>query len=78
MIKISLGLPIDSSICREFEKKNKHKNFIFSQGIDLIYEFFNFERKTDNIFLNKTINLFGKNKSIMKTLSNIADNGYLT
>ncbi len=76
--QISLGLPIDSSICREFEKKNKHKNFIFSQGIDLIYEFFNFERKTDNIFLNKTINLFGKNKSIMKTLSNIADNGYLT
>ena len=27
--RISLGLDIDSSICREFEKKTKDKNYIF-------------------------------------------------
>ena len=33
--KISLGLNLDSSICEEFENKSKHKNYIFSSGIDL-------------------------------------------
>ena len=42
--KIDLGLPLDSSVNYEFEKK-KHKNYIFSNGIDLIYEFFNFEKE---------------------------------
>ena len=73
--KINLGLPLDASVCKEFEKEIKHKNFIFSQGIDLIYEFFNFERKTNILILNKTLNFFGKNKSLMKAFSNIADSG---
>ena len=73
--KISLGLPIDSAVCEEFENTIKHKNFIFSQGIDFIYEFFKFERKTNNLLLNKSINFIGKNKSLMNTFSNIADSG---
>ena len=73
--KISLGLPLDVSVCEEFENTIKHKNFIFTQGIDFIYEFFNFERKTDNYLLNKTIQVLGKNKLLMKTFSDIADRG---
>jgi len=48
--KIRFGLPLDSSVNLEFQKKIKHKNFIFSNGIDLIHEFFNIERKTKIIF----------------------------
>ena len=40
--KLSHGLDLDESICSKFEKKTKHKNLIFSSGIDFIYEFFNF------------------------------------
>ena len=42
--KINLGLPLDSSLNTEFENNQRHKNYIFSKGIDLIHEFFNFER----------------------------------
>ena len=43
--KIDLGLPINSSVNQEFQKNTKHRNFIFSNGIDFIYEFFNYESK---------------------------------
>ena len=45
--KRDMGLPIDSSVNSEFEKIIKHKNYLFSSGIDLINEFFNLERKTN-------------------------------
>ena len=48
--KIDLGLPLDSKLNTEFENNQKHKNYIFSTGIDLIHEFFNLERKTKNDF----------------------------
>ena len=76
--KISLGIQLDSLVCQEFETKIKHKNFIFSQGIDFIYEFFNFERKTENELLNKSIYLLGKNKSLIKAFTKIADEGDFT
>ena len=60
--KIDLGLPIDSSVNYEFEKKSKHKNYIFSNSIDLIQEFFNFERKFNNNILSKSIENFKKIK----------------
>ena len=46
--KLNLGLEIDSSICIDFEKRAKHKNYLFSKGIDLVYEFFNLEGKINN------------------------------
>ena len=75
--KIDLGLHLDSSSNIEFEKNQKHKNYIFSSGIDLIYEFFNLERKTKNEFLSKSIQYFNKNSSINKIFTKIADKGLL-
>tara|TARA_Y100000816_G_scaffold288686_1_gene273719 strand:+ start:649 stop:1725 length:1077 start_codon:yes stop_codon:yes gene_type:complete len=73
--KINLGLPLNKSINIEFEKKVKHKNFIFSNGVDLIYELFNFERKLKNNFLTKSIKLFGGSNQINKMFKKIADYG---
>ena len=75
--KIDLGLPLDSTLNTEFENNQKHKNYIFSKGIDLIHEVFNFERKTGNGFLSKSIKYFNKNSSINKIFTTIADKGLL-
>ena len=55
----------------QFEKKLKHKNYIFSNVIDLIHEFFNFERKYNNSILSKSVSLLGKNPSINKIFTKI-------
>ena len=73
--KINLGLPIDSSVNVEFEKRTRHKNYIFSNGIDLIHEFFNLERKLNNSILTKYVKFFGNNPSLNKILTRIADKG---
>jgi len=74
-LKIKNGLDIDSSVCVDFEKKTKHKNFLFANGIDFIYEFFNTESKFNNSFLTKSVKLFGKNKYVNKFFINLADKG---
>ncbi|MDC2998068.1 FAD-dependent monooxygenase [Candidatus Pelagibacter sp.] len=73
--KIDLGLSIDSSINSQFENKLKHKNYIFSNGIDLIHEFFNFERKFDNTLFSKSVKLLGKHPYINNFFTKIADKG---
>ncbi len=73
--KIDLGLPLDSSVNYEFEKKIKHKNYIFSNSIDFIHEFFNLERKLNNSFLSKSLKLLGRNTSINNIFTKIADKG---
>ena len=75
--KIDLGLPLDSTLNIEFENNQKHKNYIFSSGIDLIHEFFNLERKTKNDFLSKSIQYFNKNLTINRIFTKIADKGLL-
>ena len=75
--KLNLGLPLDLSVNEEFEKKSKHINYIFSNGIDFIYEFFNFERKTKSKILSKTAKFLGKNFNLNKKFIEIADNGFL-
>ena len=72
-----LGLPIDGNIGFDFEKKAKHKNFVFLNGIDFVHEFFNLERKIDNNFLSKSLQYLGKNNSINKFFTQIADEGTL-
>ena len=73
-----LGLPFDKSIGIEFEKKTKHKNFIFSNGIDLIQQFFDLERKTNNKALSKSVQFIGQYSSINKLFSKIADRGFIS
>jgi len=73
--KIRLGLDLDSSVNYEFEKKLKHKNFIFSNGIDLVHEFFHFESKINNSLLSKSVQLLNKNTKINKFFTKIADRG---
>ena len=73
--RIKLGLQLDSSINIEFQNNLKHKNLIFSNGIDLIHEFFNFERKINNKFLSKSVQLLGKNPLMNKIFMNVADKG---
>ena len=75
--RIDLGLSLDSSVNLEFQKKIKHKNFISSNGIDLIHEFFNLERKTRTNFLSKSVKLIGNYPSINRMFTKIADKGIL-
>ena len=71
------GLELDSSICSDFEKKRRHTNYLFSQGVDFLYEFFKFESKINNYALNKTIKFLGKNQSIIKLAKKFADKGII-
>ncbi len=75
--KLNVGLPLDSSVNSEFQKKLRHKNFIFSNCIDLIHEFFNIERKTKNNLLSKSAKLISNHPSINKIFTKIADRGAL-
>ena len=72
-----LGLSLDSSVNIEFENTLKHKNFIFSNGIDLIHEFFKIERKIKNNILSKSVQFIGSNPVVNKVLTKIADKGIL-
>ena len=73
--RMSIGLDLDRSIFLEFEKNFKHKNFLFSNGIDFIYEFFNFDNKLNNGFLSKSVRLLGKNKLSNNFFKKFADDG---
>ena len=76
--KLKCGLELDNSICIDFEKKIKHKNYLFSNGIDFIYEFFNLESKFNNQILSKPVQFLGKNKFLNKIFKDLADNGLIT
>jgi len=73
--RINLGLDIDYKLCIEFQKNSKNRNYIFSTGIDWIYELFNFESKINSNLLSKSINLIGKNKLLNSYLKKFADAG---
>ena len=75
--KVNLGMSLDGSINIEFDKILRHKNFIFSNGIDLIHELFNFERKFKNNRISKSIQYIGKNPLLNKVFTNIADKGFV-
>ncbi len=74
--KLDLGLDLDKSICLDFEKNIKHKNYIFSRSIDFIYEFFNLDRKIKNTALSKSLQFIGKNKLINNSLQKLANEGF--
>ena len=69
------GLDLDNSICSSFEKKTKHINYLFSNGIDLIHETFKFESKINTNILSKSLRLMNKNKNFGKLFTKLADDG---
>ena len=73
--RIELGLPLDQSVCSEFQKRVKSKNLIFSEGINFIYESFNFNSKIKGDFIDRSVKLIGKNKLLNKYFKSIADEG---
>ena len=75
--RINLGLPLDVYFFRFLKVKTKHKNFIFSQGMDFIYEFFNFEKEFNITFLSKSVKFLGENKLLNKSFKKIADQGFM-
>ena len=75
--RMDLGLPLDYSIYETFEKKTKHFNFIFSLGIDFIYEFFKFDSKFKNNYSNQLLKLISKNKLFNKITSKYANQGLM-
>jgi 2-octaprenyl-6-methoxyphenol hydroxylase len=75
--KLGAGLSLDSSVNLEFQKRQKHKNFIFSTGVDFIHEFFNIETKFKTSLISKSVKLISNYPSINKMFSKIADRGVL-
>jgi len=75
--RLDLGLSLDCSVNSEFQKKIKHKNFIFSNGVDLIQELFNIERKMETSLLTKSIKTISNYPPINKMFTKIADKGVL-
>tara|TARA_B100000795_G_scaffold151740_1_gene113670 strand:+ start:1047 stop:2141 length:1095 start_codon:yes stop_codon:yes gene_type:complete len=73
--KIELGLQIDASTLNIFENQTKNKNFVFSSGIDFIYEIFNIEKESKNKSFNTILKILGKNKSFSNLLIKLADRG---
>ena len=71
--KLNLGLPLDISVLKEFEKKTKHKNYIFSVGIDFIYEFFKFDIKKN--YSKNILAILEKNNIFKKYMTQFANNG---
>ena len=74
--KLKNGLELDNSICEDFQNITRHKNYLFSSGIDFIYEFFNLESKMNNNIITKSVRLIGKNKFLNRTFKNIANRGF--
>jgi len=75
--KLDNGLSLDSSVNLEFQKTQKHKNFIFSTGVDFIHEFFNIETKFKTSLISKSVKLISNYPSINKMFTKIADRGIL-
>jgi len=70
-----LGLHLDKSVNYEFQKLTRHKNLIFSTGVDFVYEFFNLEKKIKNDSLSKSVKFLGEIPAVKNLFTQIADKG---
>ena len=75
--KLDFGLPLDSSILKEFENNTKHLNYIFSSGINFIHEFFRIDNNFENKLSTKFIKKLGKNNYFNKITTRFADQGII-
>ena len=75
--RIDLGLPIDSSVNFDFEKKSKHLNFLFSSSIDLIHEFFRFDSNYKKNYSKNLFKFIDKNKLLNNAFNKFASQGFI-
>jgi 2-octaprenyl-6-methoxyphenol hydroxylase len=73
--RIDLGIQLDSSIFKEFEKKTKHVNFLFSKSVDTIFEFFNFDKEIKNKNFSRMVKFLGKYQTLNNIFIKYADKG---
>ena len=74
--RINLGLDIGSNeILNEFSYKIKPRNFVSSVGMDLIKNYFTFERQKLKNIRNEIVIKLNKNNFAKKLFLNIADEG---
>ena len=67
---------IDTYYEKFLSKKNtKNKNFLFLNGIDFIYQFFNLESKNEINIFSKSLKLLNRNKNFKKIFTKFADTG---
>ena len=75
--RISLGLPLDSSVFVEFQSKTKHYNYIFANTIDFIHEFFKFDNSFKNLYSKKLFDFLETNNLFKKYTTKFADKGII-
>jgi len=74
--KTSLGLPVDETCLRDFENNYKYKNFLFANGLDLIYEFFKVENKIPRAFSKNFFDIVNRSSYLKNLSSKIANKGF--
>ena len=73
--KISLGLPIDSSVAQDFQDSTRHLNYLYGKAIDGIYEFFKFDSKVNNSISKPVFKILNKNSFFKKYSNILSDKG---
>ena len=73
--KIENGLEVNAFCLKEFEKLTKSKNFIFSEGINIIQDIFRLKNIFGENKVNNMIEKFGKNKILKSFFIKTADEG---
>ena len=73
--RLDLVLSLDSSVLNKFESMTKHKNYIFSSGVDFIHEFFKFDNNLNCLISKYIFNILSNNKLFKHYISNYANKG---
>tara|TARA_A100001011_G_scaffold188125_1_gene196730 strand:+ start:1598 stop:2686 length:1089 start_codon:yes stop_codon:yes gene_type:complete len=73
--KVDYGLEIDASCLKEFEEVSKSKNFIFSEGINFIQDFFRIKNSIGDKKLTKLVKKIGENNKLKNFFIKVADQG---
>ena len=75
--KVDYGLEIDASCLKEFEEVSKSKNFIFSEGINFIQDFFRIKNSIGDKKLTKLVKKIGENNKLKNFFIKVADQGII-
>ena len=73
--RLELGLPVDTSVLKEFEKKTKHFNYIFSSAIDVVHEIFKFDNKIGINISKEIFKFINNNKKFNQFFIKYANRG---